>query len=196
VRLRKLGPVVVKAYSAAALILIAVPACSASHYQQASCTSHRQSVSVLEAQAIPTAAYIPCILRLPAGWSFGGSEVRSGFARSWLNSDRAGIHAAELTFTRTCDPSRGVVVPLKAGPPGLQRFDEPIAMHRRSSVSYFVFRGGCVTYRLSFSRSTAPTIFEQADRFLGFTPRSLYVRGNLHDVGLTLCGTDAPPCPG
>jgi hypothetical protein len=107
-----------------------------------------------------------------------------------------GSHAVESTLTRTCDASRGAAAPLKSAPTGLRRFDEPKTVHPHSWISYFVFRGGCVTYRLSFSREDAPMVFAEADRILGFTPRVLYVRGNLRDVGLTLCGADAPRCPG
>jgi len=177
-------------------VTLSVPSCTASHYQQASCRSHRQSIALLEAQAVPSATLIPCIFPLPTGWSFGGSDVRSGFARFWLNSDRAGVHAVELTFTRSCDSSQGVGVPLRAAPAGLRRYDVPGNLLHGSSLSYFVFPGGCATYRLSFDRRSAPGIFNQADRFLGFTPRSLYVKGNLRDSGLTLCGAVAPPCPG
>jgi hypothetical protein len=180
----------------ALIVAVTAPACSASHYQQASCRTHRQSIAVLQAQAVPSASLIPCILAVPRGWRFGGSEVRPGLARFWLNSDRVGIHAVESTLTRSCDASRAIAVPLKSAPIGLRRFDEPTTEHPHSGISYFVFRGGCVTYRLSFSKQDAPAVFDEADRILGFTPRSLYVRGNLRDVGLILCGADAPRCPG
>ena len=51
-------------------------------------------------------------------------------------------------------------------------------------------------YRFAFTRQTAPTLFDQADQFLGFTPRSVYVHGVREGEGLTLCGAEAPPCPG
>ena len=57
--------------------------CAASHYQQVSCSGRsRQSIFLLEAQAVPSATLIPCVLPLPGGWSYGGSQVRSGLARS------------------------------------------------------------------------------------------------------------------
>ena len=81
-----------------------VSGCAASHYQQVSCSGRsRQSIFLLEAQAVPSATLIPCILPLPGGWSYGGSQVRSGLAQFWLDSDRAGTHAAEVRLTRACD---------------------------------------------------------------------------------------------
>jgi len=53
-----------------------------------------------------------------------------------------------------------------------------------------------VTERLSFTRQSAPALYDQADQFLGFTPRTVYVDGVRGDEGLTLCGAEAPPCPG
>jgi hypothetical protein len=53
-----------------------------------------------------------------------------------------------------------------------------------------------VTYRLAFSRQSAPALFDQADQFLGFTARSRYVNGVRIKQGLTLCGAGAPPCSG
>jgi len=50
-----------------------------------------------------------------------------------------------------------------------------------------------VTYRLSFTRQTAPELAGQVGRFLGFTPRWVYVKAIRRDQGLTLCGADAPP---
>jgi len=174
-----------------------VSGCAASHYQQVSCSGmSRQSIFLLEAQAVPSATLIPCILPLPGGWSYGGSQVRSGLARFWLDSDRAGSHAAEVRLTRACDLAGTNEFSLRSPPAGLRGYEEPTARQPPTSVRYFVFPGGCVTERLSFTRHSAPTLYDQADQFLGFTPRSVYVHGVRDDEGLTLCGTQAPPCPG
>jgi hypothetical protein len=163
--------------------------------QMAACKSSERSIFLLEAQAVPSSTFIPCFLPLPAGWSYGGSEVRSGLVQLWLDSDRAGTHAAEVTLTRTCDVSRAQATRLANGPAGMRRYDEP-TQHPPSSTTYFVFRGGCVTYRFAFTKQSSPALFREADRALGFTPRSVYVNGVRDDAGLTLCGAEAPPCPG
>jgi len=171
--------------------------CAASHYQQVSCSGlSRQSIFLLEAQAVPSATLIPCVLPLPGGWSYGGSQVRSGLARFWLDSDRAGSHAAEVRLTRTCDLAGATELPLRSPPAGLRGYEQPTARQPPATVRYFVFPGGCVTERLSFTRQSAPALYDQADQFLGFTPRSVYVHGVRDDEGLTLCGAEAPPCPG
>ena len=175
-----------------------VSGCVASQYQRVSCTSRsRQSIFVLEAQAVPSATLMPCANPLPGGWSVGGFEVRSGLARFWLDSDRAGARAAEVRLTSSCDVAGATQLPpMSRGWPPMQRYEAPTAQQPPATVRYYLFTGGCATYRLAFSRQTAPELFDQADQFLGFTTRSRYVNGVRIKQGLTLCGTGAPPCPG
>jgi hypothetical protein len=78
----------------------------------------------------------------------------------------------------------------------VRRYQAPTARQPPATVRYYVFTGGCVRYRFAFSQQTAPALFDQADQFLGFTPRSVYVDGIRGIEGLTVCGAEAPPCPG
>ena len=78
----------------------------------------------------------------------------------------------------------------------MRRYQVPAARQPHATVRYYLFTGGCVTYRLSFTRQTAPTLADQAAQFLGFTPRRIYLNAIRRDQGLTLCGAEAPPCPG
>jgi hypothetical protein len=175
-----------------------VSGCVASQYQRVSCTStSRQSIFVLVAQAVPSATLMPCANPLPGGWSVGGFEVRSGLARIWLDSDRAGARAAEVRLTSSCDMAGATQLPRTSrGWPPVQRYEAPAAQQPPATVRYYLFTGGCVTYRLAFSRQTAPALFGQADQLLGFTTRSRYVNGVRNKQGLTLCGAGAPPCAG
>jgi len=191
----KLGAATTRALLLAVTAALVTPACSAGRYRQASCRGlSKQSIFVLKTQTVPSTTYVPCVLRLPKGWSYGGSDVRSGTAQFWLNSDRAGHHAAQVTLTRDCDVS-GAALANVPTPPGLVRYDEPSSTPPLST-SYFVFPGGCITYRLSFTERSAPSIFRQDDGMLGFTPRSVYVDDIRKRVGVSLCGAGAPPCPG
>src|SRR4029450_3036313 len=77
-----------------------------------SCTSRsRQTILVLAAQAVPSATLMPCANPLPGGWSVGGFEGRSGRARVWLASDRAGARAAEARLTSSCDVAGATQLP-------------------------------------------------------------------------------------
>ena len=177
---------------------VVVSGCDTSQYQLVSCTSRsRQSIFELAAQAVPSATLMPCANPLPGGWSVGGFEVRSGLARFWLHSDRAGARAAEARLTSSCDAAGATQLPpTSRGWPPVQRYEAPAAQQPPATVRYYLFTGGCVTYRLAFSRQSAPALFDQADQFLGFTTRSRYVNGVRNKQGLTLCGAGAPPCSG
>jgi hypothetical protein len=178
---------------------MAVSGCGASQYQRVACDSKSpQAIFVLEAQAVPSATLIPCAEPLPGGWSVAGFEVRSGLARFWLDSDQAGAGAAEVTLTQTCDVAGATQLPIATTESGaiVQPYEVPAARQPHATVRYYLFTGGCVTYRLSFTRQTAPELADQASQFLGFNPRWGYVIGIRTDQGLTLCGAYAPPCPG
>ena len=95
-------------------------------------------------------------------------------------------------LTRACDLAGAAKLRLRSAPAGLRAYQEPAARQPHASVRFFVFAGGCVTERFSFTRRTAPVLFAQADQFLGFTPRSVYVRDVREMEGLTLCGAEAP----
>jgi len=121
--------------------------------------------------------------------------------RFWLDSDRAGTRAAELTLTATCHLAGTTRQPPSVGETdlqryGLQQYEGPLARHPAASVRYVRFTGGCVTYRLSLTRQTAPALFAQANQLLAFTPRTVYVTGVRNDSKAPLCGVEAPPCPG
>jgi hypothetical protein len=184
----------VRALLVAALVAT-IPVLSARHQDRIECKGE-SAIFFLEAQAVPTATQLPCFFPLPAGWRYAESEVRTGLVRAWLDSDRVGDRAVELTMNATCNVSQAVRAHLVSPPPGVVRYDEPQTQHSSSSISYFRFEGGCVTYRFSFTRRSAPLIYREADRFLGFTPRATYVQGLQDQEGITLCGAGAPPCAG
>jgi hypothetical protein len=185
--------------AAVVVVTLVVSGCGASQYERVSCTSNsRQMIFVLEAQAVSSATLMPCANPLPGGWSVGGFEVRSGLARFWLDSDRAGAHAAEARLTSSCDVAGATQLPPTAsrGGPPVRRYEAPAAQQPPATVRYYLFPGGCVTYRLGFSRQTAPALFDQADQLLGFTTRARYVNDVRREQRLTLCGAGAPPCSG
>jgi hypothetical protein len=181
--------------AAAAIVLF--PACRASSYPQMLCDDEsRQNILHLVAQAVPSATLIPCIDRLHTGWTYGGSEVRSGFVRFWLDSDRVGDSAVDVLMTRACNVAGDTPLPVSEGVPGLRLYEEPVVQHPGVTVRHYVFSGGCTTVRYSFTRETAPSIFDEAGDLLGYNLRSDHVRAIRREAGLTLCGAEAPPCPG
>jgi hypothetical protein len=148
---------------------------------------------ILSAQAVPSAAMLPCIAALPSGWSTGGADISSGKVRLWLDSDRAGPQAITVTLTATCDTSGAHQIP--SDQPGMRRFDHALSLIPRfSDLRFYTFPGGCATYRISFAPGASPIMADAASGALSFQPRSALVEFIQRTEGLTLCGRGAP-CP-
>jgi hypothetical protein len=122
----------------------------------------------LMAQAVPTAAQVPCIAQLPLGWS----------------TEQASVVTDRATFTVGVgsDLTNAVIVTLVATCP-----TDP-------SVKTIPVQGGCVTYEVppGVDPGSLPS-FDQGGG-LQLTDRSALVASVEQDEDLVLCGADAPPC--
>jgi hypothetical protein len=153
-------------------------------------------VMILAAQAVPSAAFLPCIAALPSGWTAPGTdaEIASGKASFWLDSGQAGIQAVTITLTATCDTSGARQVP--SDQPGTRRFKRPLSLVPQfSELRYYTFPGGCATYQFRFAPGAAPVLAVAVDSAVAFMPRSALVGYVRRTEGLALCGRGAP-CPG
>jgi tRNA A-37 threonylcarbamoyl transferase component Bud32 len=149
---------------------------------------------ILSAQAVPSAALLPCIAALPSGWSIGDADIVSGKASFWLDSDRAGARSATITLTATCDTTGAQQIP--SDQPGTRRFERPLSLVPQfSSLRFYTFPGGCVTYDFRFSPGASPVLAGTASTAVGFVPRSRLVSYVRQTEGLALCGRGAA-CPG
>ncbi len=153
-------------------------------------TSHSM---ILSAQAVPSAAMLPCITALPSGWAIGGADIASGHVRFWLDSDRAGPQAITVTLTATCNTFGAQQI--LSDQPGLVRYEHPLSLTPQfSDLRFYTFPGGCVTYRFAFAPGASPVLAGAADSALSFQPRSALVDFVQRTEGLTLCGRGAA-CP-
>jgi tRNA A-37 threonylcarbamoyl transferase component Bud32/membrane-associated phospholipid phosphatase len=157
----------------------------------ASPTCKAQNVTVLMAQAVPSATAVPCISSRPAGLSFGGATVRDGLARFWLDSDLAGEKAVAVTLTRTCDTAN--TRPVSSDEAAAERLDNKDATSDGgSSVDRFYrFPGGCVSYDYSFPSKNVAELEADAEEALGFLQRDHLVQYVKAQDNLTLCGAGA-----
>jgi len=171
-------------------------ACSsrAGDASEANCPVEEGELFVLMAQSVPSATLLPCIAGLPAGWLYGGSDVASGTARFWLDSDRGGVHAVEVSLTSSCRIADAVDVTNSTTEGGVRVYLREFTLHPFSANEYFVFPGGCVTYRFRFDPDAEPTLALEAEEAVTFGLRTVLVHKIEHDFGLTLCGAGAPPC--
>ena len=158
------------------------------------CPVQDSELLLLAAQAVPSATLLPCVVAFPAGWSYGGSDVRSDNARFWLASDRAGWHAVEVSLTRSCGTIGAIDMTASTQELGVQEFVRTYDLEPFTADRYFLFPGGCVTYRYRFAVGAEATLALEADQAITFGLRSALVERVEDEFGLTLCGAGAPPC--
>ncbi len=155
------------------------------------------NVMVLVAQSVPSATLVPCIASLPGGWHHGGVRVRKGRTTMWLDSDVAGERVVEATLQRPQDCDTTGAFQLPTDEEGTQRFERLDRVENPlAGTRYYLFEGGCVTYRFSLREGTNPGLLSDADQALGFQDRSEIVDEVRSRTGLSLCGAGAPACPG
>jgi hypothetical protein len=156
----------------------AAPACGTGHSM------------ILSAQAVPSAALLPCIAELPSGWTAGGADVRNGQSTFWLDSDRAGPRAVTVTLTATCETAGAERVPSDQS--GARRFERPLSLGPRFTAQrIYTVPGGCVTYHFSFVPGAAPILAIPVDSAIAFEARSGLISHVRSAENLTLCGRAA-----
>ena len=164
---------------------------------------------ILAAQAVPSAAFLPCIAALPSGWTAADPEVASGQASFVLNSGQAGRQSGlnlslgpslaaqvtvTITLTATCNTTGAQQIP--SDQPGMRRFERPLSLvPKYSDIRYYTFPGGCATYQFAFAPGASPALATTVDTAVAFMPRSALVGYVRRTEGLALCGRGAP-CPG
>ena len=164
---------------------------------------------ILAAQAVPSAAFLPCIAALPSGWTTVNAEISSGRASFGLDSGSlagAGgvrfvlgqpvqqLQTVTITLTATCDIAGAQQIP--SDQPGMRLFERPLSLvPKYSDVRYYTFPGGCATYQFVLAPGASPAVTTAVDSAVAFMPRSVLVGYVRRTEGLALCGQGAA-CPG
>jgi hypothetical protein len=105
----------------------------------------------LVAQAVPAAAYVPCLATPAAGWRVTAFDVRSARATFRVLSDRAEGRSVVVSLRPGCGVVRGT--PETSPAPGVRRYLDPRSIRPRYiGTRYDVFPGGCVSYEFDFRR--------------------------------------------
>jgi len=154
------------------------------------------NLMILMAQAVPSATSVPCIESLPAGWEVGGVRIRRHVATFWLDSDRGGDRAVQVTLRRPEECGAVPAVEVPSDEVGMRRFERPEQLPPNlRSTRFYLFPGGCVTYQFAFEGAATAAMMFDVDRALGAQPRAALVAEVRHRNGLRLCGAGAD-CPG
>ena len=132
------------------------------------CTETTRLATV--AQAVPTAAYLPCLETLPQGWSVTRFDVGRGSSRLRLLSDRASGREVVVSFTATCDIAGATpTTPRAIGARTYLRLRTVSPRYQGTLVD--VFPGGCVTYAFDFERGPHIGLMEDLSAAVGLYSR-------------------------
>jgi hypothetical protein len=129
-------------------------------------------MTVLVAQAVPSATLLPCIESLPPGWSVRDVDIHNGHASFGLSSDRAGNRAVTVVLERYCDLPNATRVPTDE--PGTRRFEVIGPVRPGTGFTgrrFYLFDGGCVVYQFRFNRNETSAPLADATLALSFVPR-------------------------
>jgi NADH:ubiquinone oxidoreductase subunit F (NADH-binding) len=152
----------------------ASPACTAS------------SRLAIVAQSVPSAAYVPCIVELPAGWSVGEVETDDDGTQLSLVSDRAD-RSVEVELVPGCDVR--TATPIESAEEGVRTFSDVTAVDPRVAGRIVdVFPGGCVVTSYDFERGPHVALVTDLRRILGLVSRRELRQRVEDEIGVTLDG--------
>jgi hypothetical protein len=116
---------------------------------------------VLMAQSVPTAQVLPCLRRLPEGWTVGGFNARKGQTRLWLTVGRENRTALNVVLQRRCNLNGFSEV--QSDVAGTARFDRQTSAGAvlRGNRAY-VYPGSCLRYDYALLDASALPVVKTA----------------------------------
>jgi hypothetical protein len=154
------------------------------------CAAPSQTL-VLLAQTVQSATWLPCVAGMPDGWTYAGSDLRSGSATYWLSSAVLGSQAVEVQLLSSCRAT-GDPVPVE----GNRDIAGYVSSDGSTQTRTFVFEGGCIVEQIALASTNDPSILDQAQGTLGFLDRTTLAATLERDYDVVLCGAGATPCIG
>jgi serine/threonine protein kinase len=122
----------------------------------------------LMAQAVPTAAKLPCIGDVPLGWGTEQATVARDSASFTVAIGSDMVSPVTVTLTETCPAD--------------------------TALQTIPIDGGCVTYQVPPGTEAGSVPSFEDGGGLSFIDRSVLVASVEQDEDLVLCGVQAPPC--
>lgn len=142
--------------------------CSTARTPVPSCRSFDRLALV--AQSVPTAAYVPCLSELPAGWGASGFDASNGHTRFTLTSDRAPGRPVRVALLPACNVDGATPTTPRA--PGARTYTSLRSISPDYSGTLTdVFAGGCVTYEFQFRRGPHIALMEEFEGAVTLYPR-------------------------
>ena len=163
-------------------VLLAAGGCVSPDTSRPDCRADQRLAIV--AQAVDTAAYVPCVGGLPDGWTFTSFHVDDTGASFTLQSDRAD-DPVRVALRAACDI--GEATPVVPRNEGVRTYLEVDALAPAyAGRLYDVFPGGCVVSEFAFPRGPHIALTDELQQAV-----TLYARRELRqqlreELGITL----------
>ncbi|MDP9219289.1 MAG: hypothetical protein M3P23_01980 [Actinomycetota bacterium] len=107
---------------------------------------------------------------IPVGWSYNGLDARDGSAKFMLGSDREGAQPLTVLLTASCKV-RGAT-PTPSERPGMRRYERITRLTGGyAGERYYVFPGGCITYRFNLQGKSRAQPVTEISQALGVVSR-------------------------
>ena len=135
---------------------------------------------VLMAQSVSTAQWVPCLrTALPLGWVFHHLDARDRIARFWLDSDRDGDQAIEVSLRAGCDTDGATRIPSDRD--GMVRYERVTQTSPDfRGERYYTFDGGCITFTFQLAGQERGEALALATQAIGAVSRD-DLRAQVHD---------------
>jgi hypothetical protein len=168
----------------AVLIAPVMVSCSGSVLSTAPSCSSVERVALV-AESVPSASYVPCLSRLPTGWTSRRFVAERGSTRFELLSDRAGGRAVTVAYRRSCATAGAAPFPPRsAGGRTLLRLAS--VQPRYTGTLIDVFPGGCVVYRFDFLRGPHIALMAELQEAVRLVSRLELRNAVRHRLGVEL----------
>jgi membrane-associated phospholipid phosphatase len=144
--------------------------------------------SMLVAQSVPSATYVPCIKAIPQGWQYHGMDVQNGKTKIFFDSDRSVGQDSQHELVVALQPScTAKGKEMSSEHPGMRRFDDVTpGSDEFSGFRRFTFEGGCIVYRFDFDGDDWPNFVSAASLAIDFRSRDALNRLVEDRLGLSL----------
>jgi hypothetical protein len=138
-----------------------------------------QGGTVVLAQSVPSARWLPCVREVPIGWTFVSFVPQDGQTRIGFSSDRDGSSALTVLLRPSCDLSGATEVPSEQ--PEMRRYERVTRVSSGyGGQRHYTFTGGCITYEFDLRGNTRAEPVATISESLGFLSRANVAR-QVHD---------------
>ena len=130
-------------------------------------------IVVLQAQAVPTASKVPCVLGTLVGWNAGTQQVENGSAKfSYATTSSEGAKWT-IELHPSCTPAPNATIAAFDSPGVVRRRTDRIENDIAEHDEWYTFAGGCAFYQVTIpDRFDEQKLFDELETAFRLVDRS------------------------